>query len=148
MFCLFHLPSSYKLVVLQGYFNNVSEYLRIGPPLYFVVKNYNYRYVGVVMFCLISISVFEFSVFHLLYAHMHACIRGLFYLYASHSQATTWINFWNDDMILFSQLLYVVTILFAISQWYQLPLGPCIMFLIHSLECKLKLKSYTWHKLL
>ncbi|KAG6774822.1 hypothetical protein POTOM_022195 [Populus tomentosa] len=27
---------------LQGYFNNVSEYLRIGPPLYFVVKNYNY----------------------------------------------------------------------------------------------------------
>lgn len=29
---------------MQGYFNNVSEYLRIGPPLYFVVKNYNYRY--------------------------------------------------------------------------------------------------------
>ncbi|OMO50471.1 Patched [Corchorus capsularis] len=29
---------------LQGYFNNISEYLRIGPPLYFVVKNYNYRY--------------------------------------------------------------------------------------------------------
>ncbi|KAF9686608.1 hypothetical protein SADUNF_Sadunf02G0006900 [Salix dunnii] len=28
---------------LQGYFNNVSEYLIIGPPLYFVVKNYNYR---------------------------------------------------------------------------------------------------------
>ncbi|XP_050376626.1 uncharacterized protein LOC126794026 [Argentina anserina] len=27
---------------LQGYFNNISEYLRIGPPLYFVVKNYNY----------------------------------------------------------------------------------------------------------
>lgn len=27
---------------LQGYFNNVSAYLRIGPPLYFVVKNYNY----------------------------------------------------------------------------------------------------------
>ncbi|CAA2984522.1 Niemann-Pick C1 -like [Olea europaea subsp. europaea] len=27
---------------LQGYFNNLSEYLRIGPPLYFVVKNYNY----------------------------------------------------------------------------------------------------------
>ncbi|KAJ9673314.1 hypothetical protein PVL29_023105 [Vitis rotundifolia] len=27
---------------LQGYFNNVSEYLRIGPPIYFVVKNYNY----------------------------------------------------------------------------------------------------------
>lgn len=27
---------------LQGYFNNVSDYLRIGPPLYFVVKNYNY----------------------------------------------------------------------------------------------------------
>ncbi|KAJ4702289.1 Niemann-Pick C1 protein-like [Melia azedarach] len=27
---------------LQGYFNNVSEHLRIGPPLYFVVKNYNY----------------------------------------------------------------------------------------------------------
>lgn len=30
--------------LLQGYFNNVSEHLRIGPPLYFVVKNYNYRY--------------------------------------------------------------------------------------------------------
>ncbi|GAB2243546.1 hypothetical protein Droror1_Dr00023674 [Drosera rotundifolia] len=27
---------------LQGYFNNITEYLRIGPPLYFVVKNYNY----------------------------------------------------------------------------------------------------------
>ncbi|KAF8405539.1 hypothetical protein HHK36_010446 [Tetracentron sinense] len=27
---------------LQGYFNNVSEHLRVGPPLYFVVKNYNY----------------------------------------------------------------------------------------------------------
>ncbi|KAL2538045.1 Patched family protein [Forsythia ovata] len=27
---------------LQGYFNDVSKYLRIGPPLYFVVKNYNY----------------------------------------------------------------------------------------------------------
>ncbi|XP_050204981.1 uncharacterized protein LOC126655019 [Mercurialis annua] len=27
---------------LQGYFDNVSKYLRIGPPLYFVVKNYNY----------------------------------------------------------------------------------------------------------
>ncbi|XP_019244879.1 PREDICTED: Niemann-Pick C1 protein-like isoform X2 [Nicotiana attenuata] len=27
---------------LQGYFNNISDYLRIGPPLYFVVKNYNY----------------------------------------------------------------------------------------------------------
>ncbi|CAN6688278.1 unnamed protein product [Malus baccata var. baccata] len=27
---------------LQGYFNNISEHLRIGPPLYFVVKDYNY----------------------------------------------------------------------------------------------------------
>ncbi|XP_042511025.1 NPC intracellular cholesterol transporter 1-like isoform X2 [Macadamia integrifolia] len=27
---------------LQGYFNNISDYLRVGPPLYFVVKNYNY----------------------------------------------------------------------------------------------------------
>ncbi|WZZ54559.1 hypothetical protein YC2023_054666 [Brassica napus] len=27
---------------LQSYFNNISTYLRIGPPLYFVVKNYNY----------------------------------------------------------------------------------------------------------
>ncbi|KAJ8618328.1 hypothetical protein MRB53_014514 [Persea americana] len=27
---------------LQGYFSNVSEYLRVGPPLYFVVKDYNY----------------------------------------------------------------------------------------------------------
>ncbi|KAJ8762193.1 hypothetical protein K2173_007348 [Erythroxylum novogranatense] len=27
---------------LQGYFQNVSEYLRMGAPLYFVVKNYNY----------------------------------------------------------------------------------------------------------
>ncbi|VFQ72905.1 unnamed protein product [Cuscuta campestris] len=27
---------------LQGYFNNISDYLRIGPPLYFVLKNYNY----------------------------------------------------------------------------------------------------------
>jgi hypothetical protein len=35
---------------LQGYFNNVSEYLRIGPPLYFVVKNYNYRYLSVIIF--------------------------------------------------------------------------------------------------
>ncbi|KAG6434864.1 hypothetical protein SASPL_106508 [Salvia splendens] len=27
---------------LQGYFNNITDYLRIGPPLYFVVKDYNY----------------------------------------------------------------------------------------------------------
>ncbi|GER42076.1 patched family protein [Striga asiatica] len=27
---------------LQGYFSNISEYLRIGPPLYFVVQNYNF----------------------------------------------------------------------------------------------------------
>ncbi|KAL9273785.1 NPC intracellular cholesterol transporter 1-like protein [Drosera capensis] len=27
---------------LQSYFNSISEYLRVGPPLYFVVKNYNY----------------------------------------------------------------------------------------------------------
>ncbi|KAL0361852.1 UNVERIFIED_CONTAM: NPC intracellular cholesterol transporter 1 [Sesamum radiatum] len=27
---------------LQGYFNNLTEYLRIGPPLYFVVQNYNF----------------------------------------------------------------------------------------------------------
>uniref|UniRef100_A0A7N0U4X7 SSD domain-containing protein n=1 Tax=Kalanchoe fedtschenkoi TaxID=63787 RepID=A0A7N0U4X7_KALFE len=27
---------------LQGYFSNMSEYLRIGPPLYFVVRDYNY----------------------------------------------------------------------------------------------------------
>ncbi|KAK7258292.1 hypothetical protein RIF29_23865 [Crotalaria pallida] len=27
---------------LQGYFSNISEYLRVGPPLYFVVKGYNY----------------------------------------------------------------------------------------------------------
>ncbi|KAM3743656.1 hypothetical protein ACB098_07G163400 [Castanea mollissima] len=27
---------------LQGYFNNVTEHLRIGPPLYFIVKDYNY----------------------------------------------------------------------------------------------------------
>ncbi|KAK4390055.1 NPC intracellular cholesterol transporter 1, partial [Sesamum angolense] len=25
-----------------GYFNNLTEYLRIGPPLYFVVQNYNF----------------------------------------------------------------------------------------------------------
>ncbi|CAJ1971645.1 unnamed protein product [Sphenostylis stenocarpa] len=27
---------------LQGYFSNISEYLRVGPPVYFVVKDYNY----------------------------------------------------------------------------------------------------------
>ncbi|KAK6946537.1 Protein patched/dispatched [Dillenia turbinata] len=27
---------------LQGYFNNISEHLRVGPPLYFVVKDFNY----------------------------------------------------------------------------------------------------------
>ncbi|EOX97437.1 hypothetical protein QUC31_015707 [Theobroma cacao] len=27
---------------LQGYFTDISEFLRIGPPLYFVVKDYNY----------------------------------------------------------------------------------------------------------
>ncbi|XP_050366394.1 uncharacterized protein LOC126784899 isoform X2 [Argentina anserina] len=27
---------------LQGYFSSISEYLRVGPPLYFVVKDYNY----------------------------------------------------------------------------------------------------------
>ncbi|KAF7141231.1 hypothetical protein RHSIM_Rhsim06G0006500 [Rhododendron simsii] len=41
---------------LQGYFNNVSEYLRIGPPLYFVVKNYNYSSESVQTNQLCSIS--------------------------------------------------------------------------------------------
>ncbi|KAF4382786.1 hypothetical protein G4B88_021569 [Cannabis sativa] len=27
---------------LQGYFDNLSKYLRVGPPLYFVVKDFNY----------------------------------------------------------------------------------------------------------
>ncbi|XP_024370575.1 uncharacterized protein [Physcomitrium patens] len=27
---------------LQGYFDNITEHLRVGPPVYFVVKNYNY----------------------------------------------------------------------------------------------------------
>ncbi|XP_038715394.1 NPC intracellular cholesterol transporter 1 isoform X3 [Tripterygium wilfordii] len=27
---------------LQGYFDDISKYLKIGPPLYFVVKSYNY----------------------------------------------------------------------------------------------------------
>eukprot|EP00252_Welwitschia_mirabilis_P020709 TRINITY_DN5121_c0_g1_i1.p1 TRINITY_DN5121_c0_g1~~TRINITY_DN5121_c0_g1_i1.p1 ORF type:complete len:1312 (-),score=235.79 TRINITY_DN5121_c0_g1_i1:193-4128(-) len=27
---------------LQGYFSNISEYLRVGAPVYFVVKDYNY----------------------------------------------------------------------------------------------------------
>lgn len=27
---------------LQGYFSSLSEYLKVGPPLYFVVKDYNY----------------------------------------------------------------------------------------------------------
>ncbi|KAJ4715848.1 Niemann-Pick C1 protein-like [Melia azedarach] len=27
---------------LQDYFDNIAEYLRVGPPLYFVVKDYNY----------------------------------------------------------------------------------------------------------
>ncbi|XP_047325787.1 NPC intracellular cholesterol transporter 1-like isoform X2 [Impatiens glandulifera] len=27
---------------LQGYFSDLGEYLRVGPPLYFVVKDYNY----------------------------------------------------------------------------------------------------------
>ncbi|RXH71137.1 hypothetical protein DVH24_015759 [Malus domestica] len=36
---------SYLHVCKSGYFNNVSEYLRIGPPLYFVVKNFNYTVV-------------------------------------------------------------------------------------------------------
>lgn len=27
---------------LQGYFKNISEHLRVGPPVYFVVKDYNY----------------------------------------------------------------------------------------------------------
>lgn len=46
-------------VFLQGYFNNVSEYLRIGPPLYFVVKNYNYRYFCPIMFCFASTFMFR-----------------------------------------------------------------------------------------
>ncbi|KAJ1427399.1 Sterol-sensing domain [Sesbania bispinosa] len=44
---------------LQGYFNNVSEYLRIGPPLYFVVKNYNYSY-----FACIKVGVIAILLLH------------------------------------------------------------------------------------
>lgn len=39
-----YLVSPSLIHLSQGYFTNVSEYLRIGPPLYFVVKDYNYRY--------------------------------------------------------------------------------------------------------
>lgn len=30
--------------MMQNYIDDVSEHVRIGPPLHFVVKNYNYRY--------------------------------------------------------------------------------------------------------
>ena len=55
------------ILFLQGYFNNVSEYLRIGPPLYFVAKNYNYRYFHV-------ISTFFLSSVHYM---VYACVGFL-----------------------------------------------------------------------
>lgn len=32
------------LFIVQGYFDNITEYLRVGPPVYFVVKDYDYRF--------------------------------------------------------------------------------------------------------
>jgi len=32
---------------LQDYFDDLAEYMKVGPPLYFVMKNFNYRYVYV-----------------------------------------------------------------------------------------------------
>ena len=45
----------------QGYFDDLAEYLRVGPPLYFVVKDYNYRYQAFIIF----------------YAIDRACAHGL-----------------------------------------------------------------------
>ena len=36
--------NSFLHASLQGYFDDLAKYLRVGPPLYFVVKDYNYRY--------------------------------------------------------------------------------------------------------
>ncbi len=36
--------TNYKNGTVQGYFDNITEYLRVGPPVYFVVKDYNYRF--------------------------------------------------------------------------------------------------------
>jgi hypothetical protein len=29
---------------LQDYFDDLAKYMKVGPPLYFVVKDFNYRY--------------------------------------------------------------------------------------------------------
>ena len=65
IFVIQHLNGNLNL--FQGYFNNVSEYLRIGPPLYFVVKNYNYRYkkfTGLFIFLFLLLETVELSLFY------------------------------------------------------------------------------------
>jgi len=47
---------TFFLLSFQGYFSNISEYLRVGPPLYFVVKDYNYRFINfIVLSVLVSL---------------------------------------------------------------------------------------------
>ena len=30
--------------IVQDYIDNVTAHIRVGPPVYFIVKDYNYRY--------------------------------------------------------------------------------------------------------
>lgn len=49
------LPFFFLLFLYQDYFDDLAEYLRIGPPLYFVVKDYNYRYLSIIFYLPVSI---------------------------------------------------------------------------------------------
>lgn len=40
----FFLQDHANFLYFQDYFNDLAKYMKVGPPLYFVVKDFNYRY--------------------------------------------------------------------------------------------------------
>lgn len=51
----------------QNYFDDLAKYLRVGPPLYFVVKDFNYRYCMVLFFMFLRSAKFEMFVLNVLF---------------------------------------------------------------------------------
>lgn len=81
LFCTIHLLHWLFLLFFQGYFSNISEYLRVGPPLYFVVKDYNYRlinfiFLGAMVSMFIDVIVFQCCIIYNLKGYLkHANLR-------------------------------------------------------------------------
>lgn len=60
--------------IVQDYIDNVTAHIRVGPPVYFIVKDYNYRYYAflyliVVPSLLLILTVYKWSDFQSIVTH-------------------------------------------------------------------------------